>query len=114
MMTRLSDTLADQERVWTDAQSTAAWGSPATILMVCGVEEPAVSDLPCTSIAGFDWLVDESDENWYRVTTFGRSPAVQLGISTTAYVDKASVLDRISKTMSDFTRTNECIEKTTH
>ena len=78
IMVRLPGDLANQQRVWTDAQSTAAWGSPTRIIMACGVTPPGPSTLKCVSLGGVDWLVDESDDPNFRITTYGRSPAVQL------------------------------------
>jgi hypothetical protein len=77
---RLPGSIAGQERRWTDAQATGAWGSPASILLTCGVPEPGPSTLPCETIEGVDWLIDESDaaDSRYRFTTFGRSPAVEV------------------------------------
>ena len=77
---RLPQTISGQNRRWTDAQSTGAWGDPAAILMTCGLETPGPSTLPCRPFNGVDWLVDESQaaENRYTLTTFGRSPAVQV------------------------------------
>lgn len=112
-MVNLPSPLAGQDRVWTDAQSTAAWGDPTTIYMTCGVEEPAVSLLPCTTVGGIDWLVDESERPWYRVTSFGRSPAIQMYINQGEYVDSSAVLQRIANTMRDFPRTAECTDKPT-
>ena len=80
VMARLPQTISGQARRWTDAQSTAAWGSPASILMTCGLETPGPSTLPCRDFEGVDWLVDESQakDNRYTLTTFGRNPAVQV------------------------------------
>ncbi|OZD30960.1 hypothetical protein CH252_40405 [Rhodococcus sp. 06-1477-1B] len=77
---RLPKTISGQERRWTDAQSTGAWGDPSAILMTCGLETPGPSTLPCRAFDGVDWLVDESQaaENRYTLTTFGRSPAIQV------------------------------------
>mgnify|MGYP003747112013 FL=1 len=80
IVSRLPQTLGGQERRWTDAQATGAWGTPASVLMTCGLEDPPPSTLPCRDFEGVDWLVDESqaDDNRYTLTTFGRSPAVQV------------------------------------
>ncbi|BAJ76200.1 uncharacterized protein conserved in bacteria [Microbacterium testaceum StLB037] len=77
---RLPKTISGQERRWTDAQSTAAWGNPASILMTCGLEAPGPTTLPCRTSDGVDWIVDESRaaENKYTLTTYGREPAVQV------------------------------------
>lgn len=78
---RLPDTIAGQERRWTDAQSTGAWGDPAAVLLTCGVPVPGPSELTCQTVEGVDWLVDESEgPDYYRFTTFGRTPAVEVYI----------------------------------
>ncbi|MCD2497112.1 DUF3515 family protein [Microbacterium nymphoidis] len=108
------DTIAGLPRVWTDAQSTAAWGSKAEILMACGVEVPMASTTPCQTIAGIDWLVDSTDENHYRVTTFGRQPAVQLFISSrTDGLSPTEVLDRFAKPMLGSRVLATCTERPT-
>ncbi len=80
IVSRLPQTISGQERRWTDAQATGAWGDPAAILMTCGLETPGPSTLPCRSFDGVDWLVDESQaaDNRYTLTTFGRTPALQV------------------------------------
>jgi len=80
--------VADQDRRWTDAQATAAWGAPgedSAILLRCGVTVPApTSELQCVTLEGVDWLVDASETPFLRLTTYGRDPAVQLYIDTGA------------------------------
>ncbi|KQR85758.1 DUF3515 family protein [Microbacterium sp. Leaf179] len=80
VVSRLPASISGQDRRWTDAQATGAWGDPAAILMTCGLEAPGPSTLPCRSFDGVDWIVDESqaDQNRYTLTTFGRQPAVQV------------------------------------
>ena len=78
---RLPDTVDGQRRVWTDAQATGAWRNAegtTTVVLTCGLEEPGPSTLPCQSIDGVDWLVDDSEAPNYRLTTFGREPAAQV------------------------------------
>lgn len=78
VMVRLPDSLAGASRVWTDAQATAAWGEPASILLTCGLPEQAPTELPCQSVGGVDWVIDESEAPRYRITSFGREPSVEL------------------------------------
>lgn len=80
VISRLPQSISGQERRWTDAQATGAWGDPAAILLTCGLETPGPSTLPCRSFDGVDWLVDESQaaDDRYTLTTFGRSPALQV------------------------------------
>jgi hypothetical protein len=74
-----------QGRRETDAQATGAWGSPTSVLLHCGIETPAVSDLPCYDIQGVDWLVDQDpdDAETSILTTYGREPGVQVIVDTT-------------------------------
>lgn len=80
IVSRLPQSISGQDRRWTDAQATGAWGDPASILMTCGLEPPAPSTLPCRTFDGVDWIVDESQaaDNLYTLTTYGRSPALQI------------------------------------
>jgi hypothetical protein len=75
---RLPDNVDGQSRNWTDAQATGAWGSPASVLLTCGLETPGPSELPCEAVDGVDWLIDDSEAPNYRFTTFGRTPAVEV------------------------------------
>ena len=93
---RLPDEVDGQARRWTDAQATGAWGDPAAVILTCGVEAPGPSTLPCQSVDGVDWIIDDADAPRYRVTTFGRNPAVELYIDNKA-VSSAEVLDRLSR-----------------
>lgn len=59
VMVRLPDKVDLQVRRNTDAQSTAAWGEPASVLLRCGISPLTVSTLPCVTVQDIDWLVDE-------------------------------------------------------
>lgn len=66
------------ERRTTDAQATAAWGTPSAILLRCGVPVPGPSTLQCATVKGVDWLRDDSKAPNYVFTTYGRDPAVEV------------------------------------
>ncbi len=95
VMVRLPSTVSTVDRVWTDAQSTASWGTPSAVILACGVAVPGATTLKCVSFQGVDWIVDPGKKDTYTVTTFGRKPAVQLLIDTRA-VDSNAVLNSIS------------------
>lgn len=78
MMVRLPDTIEELDRRRVDAQSTAAWGSPTAALLRCGVPRPAPSPLPCVSVDGVDWIIDESDRPRFVFTTYGLDPATEV------------------------------------
>ncbi|HWT33144.1 MAG TPA: DUF3515 family protein [Microbacterium sp.] len=110
-------TLGGQDRRWTDAQSTAAWGNPATIILACGVTPPGPTTLKCISVGGIDWIVDASKTPRLTVTTFGRTPAVQLFLdsSATSGVDPNQVLDTVGRLVAQDTRqTAQCSNPVTN
>ncbi|GAB3599557.1 DUF3515 family protein [Microbacterium tumbae] len=89
-------TLAGQDRRWTDAQATGAWGTTdSSILLTCGLEKPApTSELQCVTLEGVDWLVDASETPYLRLTTYGRDPAVQLYVDTSVVSSNDVISDR--------------------
>lgn len=97
VIVRLPQTVGSAARRTTDAQGTAAWGTPASVTLRCGVATPVTTD--CATIDGVDWLtqhrtIDGAD--WLVYTTYGRSPATQL------LVDPAGVIaDTVLTTLSD-------------
>jgi hypothetical protein len=96
---RLPDSVDGQPRRWTDAQATGAWGDPASVIITCGVPELGPTTLPCTPVNGVDWVIDDSDAPRYRVTTFDRTPAVEVYLDNDV-VSSAQVLDRLSQVVT--------------
>lgn len=76
-MIAMPDEIGDLTLRPTDSQATAAWGDPAAVVLRCGVQPPAPTTDQCVSAEGIDWVVREEGENW-RITTYGRSPAVEV------------------------------------
>lgn len=99
-------TIDDNAKRETDAQSTAAWGSPATILLTCGVEVPGPSTQRCITIDGVDWLVDDSDKTKGVFTTFGRDPAVQVVVDHVT--SDSNALNALSDAVSVNQATRSC------
>lgn len=113
---RLPQYVAGEERQWTDAQATGAWGSPTKVLLTCGVEPPGPTTLRCEEVAGVDWIIDESQAPRFRVTTYGREPAVELFFDTEVTDDRTGVssrdvLDAISPLLTGLTRTAACLPR---
>ncbi len=83
MMVRLPETVGGLHSRETDAQATAAWGQPAYVLLRCGVPSPApTATLPCITVAGIDWLRDDTKDPNFVFTTYGRTPAVEVIIDS--------------------------------
>ena len=96
---RLPAVVGGQDRRWTDAQATGSWGSPTAVILTCGVVPPGPSTLPCHTVEGVDWLIDDTDAPHYRVTSFGRTPAVEIYLDNNV-VSSADVLDSLSRIVS--------------
>ena len=111
---RLPDRVEGQDRRWTDAQATGAWGNPVTIILTCGVEVPGPSTLPCFYLGGTDWIALPQEKGIQRVVTFGRDPAVEVAITRTGGLDYASVLDGLGKVVDNAlpAASAECTERT--
>lgn len=107
VMVALPGTVAGQQRRWTDAQSTAAWGSPSAVIFECGVAPPTATTERCITLAGIDWVVDEKAAPRYLVTTFGRTPAVQLMIDNRV-VGSNDVLADLAPAITNIAATAHC------
>jgi hypothetical protein len=97
--TRLPQSVDGQQRRWTDAQASGAWGSPAAVVLRCGVAEPGPTTLPCESAGGVDWIIDDAEAPNFRFTTYGRSPAVEVYLDYDE-VSARSVLDALGSAVS--------------
>jgi hypothetical protein len=108
---RLPDVVADQPERETNAQGTAAWGSPASIILHCGVTVPGPTTLPCVEVNGVDWIRDdsESDQEIYTFTTFGRDPAVQFTVDQNVASGSSALVD-LATAVSIVPATGECTD----
>lgn len=117
VMVRMPDAVAGLDRRWTDAQSTAAWGSPVAAIFRCGVEPPGPTEDECISTDGVDWVVSDLGDQNYTFTTYGREPAFQVFIDRAddegaAQADPGSVLGRLSPLIRDAVeQTRECVAR---
>jgi hypothetical protein len=104
IIVRLPDSASGEPLRETNAQATAAWGNPASILLRCGVTVPGPSTLVCVTVRGVDWLYDPSGAPNYTFTTFGRDPATQVIVNgdrtsgTNALVDIAAAVGSVPAT----------------
>ena len=106
-MVRLPDTIADLGRRSTNAQSTAAWGSPTSVIFRCGVAPVEVSKLPCVTASDVDWLVDDSAAPSYRFITFARTPATEV-IVDSKVASGAAVLDELAGAVTRAKASKRC------
>lgn len=99
VIVRLPDTVAGLDKRQTDAQSTAAWGDPDQVLLRCGVAVPEASELPCID-KGIFWLRDDSDDGFWRFTTFGRDPAIDVVVARDIAAGPGVVLEDLANAVA--------------
>lgn len=92
-MVRVPDVVAGLDRRSTNAQSTAAWGDPAAVILRCGVPDGGPSALPCFTVDNVDWLRDAADDPTFTFLSYGRNPAVEVLIDSTAVSGTAALTD---------------------
>ncbi len=102
-----SGSSAEQAERETNAQGTGAWGSPASVLLRCGVTPPGPTTDRCVSVDGVDWVIDESDAPRFRFTTYGRTPAVEVLVDNEV-VSGTTVIAELSPAVSIIPATGEC------
>ncbi len=104
---RLPSVVANQGKRETNAQATGAWGTPASILLHCGVAVPGPTTLPCVEINGIDWVEDDAEKPLYRYTTFGRVPAVEVVVDSDKVSGTTTLVD-LAGSLSQIPATNHC------
>lgn len=107
VMVRLPLELEGMPKRATNAQATTAYGSPAAVLVRCGVETPPPTTDRCLSVNGVDWVENDREAPMYVYTTYGRTPAVEVVIDSTQA--SGSVLAGISSQMTYLPQTGACI-----
>ena len=105
---RLPDTVDGLARRGTNAQSTGAWGTPARVILRCGLPEVTVSKLTCVTEAGVDWLVDDSQKPSYRFITFARKPAIEV-IVDSDHATGVNTLDDLASAVKSIEATDHCV-----
>ena len=111
VMVRLPDLVAGEERRTTNAQSTAAWGNPATVILRCGLPDAGPSALPCFSVDTIDWLRDDVNDPSFTFRAFGRSPGVEVIIDSTA-VSGTTVLSDLASAVGSIGAERVCVDAT--
>lgn len=104
---RLPSTLESLASHDTNAQATGAWGSPAAIVLTCGITTPQVSDLPCNTVEGVDWLADQRGKD--RIyTTYGRTPGVQVVVDSDVVASPPNVLFDLASAVGTLPQSLKC------
>jgi hypothetical protein len=108
LIVRLPTSVAALPERETNAQATGAWGSPAAVLLHCGVTVPGPSTLPCLTVNGIDWIEDDSEAPLYRYTTYGRDPATELVIDSKK-VSGSTVLVDLANAVASIPAAGKCL-----
>jgi hypothetical protein len=111
IIVRLPDELAGEPKRRVNAQSTAAWGEPVSLILRCGLEPVEVSALPCVSAGDVDWLVDDANAPSFRFVSYARFPATEVIIDSTKLAG-VTVLEQLSSTIGILPATKRCTEVT--
>jgi hypothetical protein len=111
VIVRLPDELAGEQKRRVNAQSTAAWGEPVSVILRCGLEPVEVSALPCVNTGEIDWLVDDSNAPSFRFVSYARFPATEVIIDSTKLAG-VTVLEQLSSTIGILPATKRCTELT--
>jgi len=112
MIVRLPDSIEGFDRRNVNSQSTAAWGDPVVIIARCGLPRPAPSTLPCVTVDGVDWLVDESDRPTFRLLSYGLEPATEVIVDSSAVSGTAALQALAGPVASQSAPVAQCINAT--
>lgn len=102
--------VGSESRDWVIGQGVASWGDGSTILR-CGVGELEPTINLCISVDGVDWVLDEEklkETGVSVLTTYGRSPAVQVTYSG-GREDVGGVLVDLKKSVAGIPQKRNCI-----
>ncbi len=111
VMVRLPNALGEHEQRFTNAQATSAWGDPAAVLLRCGLPEVIISELPCVTAGGLDWLVDDSQAPSYRFISYATNPAVEVIVDSNVASGVTS-LESLENAVSVLGQSKRCTEIT--
>ncbi len=107
IIVRLPDQVGDLSKRQTNAQSTGAWGNPTAVILRCGLEPVEVSNLPCVTAGGVDWLVDDSKAPSYRFISYAAKPATEV-IVDSAQISGVSALESLGSAVSNIPASKRC------
>jgi hypothetical protein len=110
MTVRLPDTIAGEARRSVNAQATAAWGDPVSIIVRCGVPLPEPTVLPCFDVAGIDWLRDDRDAPRFIFTTYGLNPATEVIVDSERASGTEALLELARAVGSQSEPVQRCID----
>lgn len=111
VMVRLPDVVAGETRRTTNAQSTAAWGNPAAVILRCGLPDLGPSALPCFTLDTIDWLREGASDPSFTFLAYGRTPGLEVTIDSTA-VSGTSALSDLASAVGVLPAERLCLDAT--
>jgi hypothetical protein len=109
VITRLPESVASLVQRDTNAQGTSAWGTPADVLLYCGVDVPdPTASLSCVTVDGIDWLRDPADDPNFTFITYGRDPAIAVVVNSES-VSGGTALTDLSAAISIIPAERACV-----
>ncbi|UOQ58791.1 DUF3515 domain-containing protein [Leucobacter allii] len=107
VIVRLPDTVAGQDRRFTNAQATGAWGDDAAVQLSCGIEAGGPTTDECVNVNGVDWVIDDSAKPIYRFEAYGRSPGLVVFVDS-AQVSGTEVAVDLSAVVQELPQERRC------
>ncbi|WP_198393710.1 DUF3515 domain-containing protein [Brevibacterium yomogidense] len=104
----MPDEIGDLPQRTTSSQGTTGWGEPASVIVRCGVPEPAPTTDPCITVDDVDWVQVRAEEDTWQFVTYGRSPAIEV-LVTPSVVSGATALASVSSAVKDIEQTAACV-----
>lgn len=108
VIVRLPDNIDGLARRSTNAQSTAAWGDPAAVILRCGLPEVGPTDMPCFTVNGIDWVRDDSQAPVYTFITYGRNPATEMIVDSDV-ASGVEAVDAVGTAVASVPATSQCV-----
>lgn len=110
MTVRLPETISGETRRSVNAQATAAWGDPVSIIVRCGVPMPEPTLLPCFEVEGIDWIRDDRDAPRFIFTTYGLNPATEVIVDSEVVSGTQALLELARAVGSQSEPVQRCVD----
>lgn len=107
VIVRLPSELGDLKRRNTNAQSTGAWGDPASVLLYCGIEPSGPTTDQCVNVDGVDWIMDDSQAPLFRFEAYGREPGLEVIIDSE--LSSGAVISELSPSVAQLPQVRHCL-----
>ncbi|GAA1318781.1 hypothetical protein GCM10020360_11780 [Nonlabens tegetincola] len=108
VIVRLPSSVDGLDRRNTNAQSTGAWGDPASVLLYCGIEPSGPTTDSCVNVKGVDWIIDDTRAPLFRFEAYGRSPGLEVIVNADEGVSGTNVIMELSNSVAKLPQERKC------